>query len=100
MQLITNEFNRLGEVLKPTEVSKLLKINIKTVKKHADELGGVEIYPGCYRFFSKIILDKFKMLLMSENLNAEKAATNKKVISENKQPKIEPLSQDRHSIFN
>jgi hypothetical protein len=89
MHVITNEFNKLGEVLKPSDVCRLLNLDCRTVKKHASNLGGFEIYPGCYRFFSNVILNKVKL-----QRNPEKAAGTTK----NNKSKVS--IDDRHNIFN
>ena len=89
MHVITNEFNKLGEVIKPSDVCRLLNLDCRTVKKHASNLGGFEIYPGCYRFFSKIILNKVKL-----QRSHEKAAGT------TKNNKSKDSIDDRHNIFN
>jgi len=99
MQLITNEFNRLGEVLKPSEVSKILDLDVRTVKKHAHELGGVELYPGCYRFFSNLLMDKIQPANGKEKVEKSKKNDKQPGIN-NKKPKKTTHKQDRHSIFN
>ena len=91
MQIIKNEFNKLGEVLKPSDVCRLLNLDCRTVKKHASNLGGFEIYPGCYRFFSKVLLDKVKLQLIPENVTTDTTKNkNKSKVS----------VDDRHNIFN
>ena len=87
MHVISKEFNKLGEVLKTSDVCRLLNLDCRTVKKHASNLGGFEIYPGCYRFFSKSLKDKVKLQRISE-----KATKNNN--------KSKDSIDDRHNIFN
>lgn len=45
----------LGRALTSQEVGELFGIAPRTVRKYSDRLGGVEIAPGCLRFFENRI---------------------------------------------
>lgn len=44
-----------GNVLTDVELSEFLGIDPRTVKKYADIWGGVEVSPGKFRFYEKVI---------------------------------------------
>ena len=41
----------LGQALTPKQVAELLRVDVRTVKQYADELGGVRVGPRLIRFF-------------------------------------------------
>jgi hypothetical protein len=45
----------LGKALTPQEVADLFGIDARTVRKYSERLGGVEVAPGCLRFFENRI---------------------------------------------
>jgi hypothetical protein len=45
----------LGKALTPQQVAELFGIDARTVRKYSERLGGVEVAPGCLRFFEKRI---------------------------------------------
>ena len=44
-----------GRSIKPGEFGRFLGVDARTVIKYADRWGGVEVAPGCWRFFEKRI---------------------------------------------
>ena len=57
----------LGRSITPEQLSAFLKLDRRTVIKYAYRWGGVEVTPGCWRFFEKRILE----VLNAEQNNAE-----------------------------
>ena len=47
-----------GRVMKPEELAKFLGVDRRTVIKYSDRWGGIEVSPGKYRFFEKLIRRK------------------------------------------
>jgi len=89
-----------GKPLKPIEVSQLFKIDVKTLKKHYVSFGGIEIYPGRYRFFSNIIAEKIKRVKHPDYkiLKGEQANASKSKSDRTSKPKR--YISDKHKLFN
>ncbi|RJP94020.1 MAG: hypothetical protein C4518_04505 [Desulfobacteraceae bacterium] len=51
-----------GRVIKPQELAEYLKIDKRTVTKFARYWGGIETYPGGWRFFEKIVNEKLESI--------------------------------------
>jgi len=47
-----------GRSIEPKELAKFLGLDTRTVIKYADKWGGVEVCPGKYRFFDKLVRRK------------------------------------------
>ena len=45
----------LGAPLTPQDVARIFSLDVTTVRKYAEILGGVEVTPGCLRFFENRI---------------------------------------------
>jgi len=52
------KFEKYGPALKPSEVAKLFHLDSRTVIKYAQYIGGVEVFPGTWRFFENLIKEK------------------------------------------
>ena len=58
MLTVSDLENRYGRAITSQELAKFLRIDRRTVVKYADRWGGVEVAPGCLRFFEKRIEEK------------------------------------------
>ena len=47
-----------GKALKPAQVGKIFHLDPRTVRKYARDLGGVEVFPGTWRFFDKLVKER------------------------------------------
>ncbi len=55
---ITSLKEEYGAIITPKELSEFLGLDQRTVIKYADKWGGIEVSPGKYRFFEKLIRRK------------------------------------------
>ncbi len=62
-----------GRTMKPEELAALLKVDRRTVIKYADWWGGIEVSPGKYRFFEKIIRRRLDAKFNNEERKEEMA---------------------------
>jgi len=57
--MIFKEFESIyGRVIKPQELANFLGLDRRTVIKYADMWGGVQVSPGCYRFFENLVKER------------------------------------------
>ncbi|HSL62367.1 MAG TPA: hypothetical protein VK885_11295 [Desulfotignum sp.] len=54
---LTHEF---GPLIKPEDLSEFLGIDKRTLLKHSRFWGGIEVYPGRYRFFEKDVKERLE----------------------------------------
>lgn len=50
-----NLLEQFGKAMSVVEVAEFLKLSPASVRKHARELGGIEVIPGKLRFFQNIL---------------------------------------------
>jgi hypothetical protein len=62
-----------GRVMKPEELAKFLGVDRRTVIKYSDRWGGIEVSPGKYRFFEKLIRRKIDAQFNIETRETEVA---------------------------
>jgi hypothetical protein len=60
--------SELGRCITDIELAKYFDVDVRTLRKYADWLGGVMVMPGKYRFFEKRIKEKIN----NAELNHEK----------------------------
>ena len=65
-----------GRTIKPEELAGILDIDRRTVIKYADRWGGIEVSPGKYRFFEKLIRRKIDAKFNYEKRQEEVAGNN------------------------
>ena len=49
-----------GRCITDIELAKYINVDVRTLRKYADRLGGVMVMPGKYRFFENLIKEKLK----------------------------------------
>jgi hypothetical protein len=49
-----------GRCIADVELAKYINVDVRTLRKYADWLGGVMVMPGKYRFFENLIKEKIK----------------------------------------
>jgi len=89
----------LGKALKPSEVSNFFNIDVRIVRKYAKSLGGIEIYPGTYRFFSNVIARiLYKNTTEARNIRNEKSSHTR--IDHKSKSEHNRKFVDKHGILN
>ena len=49
-----------GRCITDVELAKYINVDVRTLRKYADWLGGVMVMPGKYRFFENLVKEKIK----------------------------------------
>ena len=49
-----------GRCITDVELAKYINVDVRTLRKYADWLGGVMVMPGKYRFFENLLKEKIK----------------------------------------
>jgi hypothetical protein len=49
-----------GRCITDIELAKYINVDVRTLRKYADRLGGVMVMPGKYRFFENLLKEKIK----------------------------------------
>ncbi len=49
-----------GRCITDIELAKYINVDVRTLRKYADWLGGVMVMPGKYRFFENLLKEKLK----------------------------------------
>ena len=62
-----------GRALKPEELAAFLEVDRRTVIKYSERWGGIEVSPGKYRFFEKLIRRKIDAQFNNEAREEEMA---------------------------
>ncbi len=64
---------KYGHAIKPEELAEFFGLDRRTVIKYSDRWGGIEVSPGKYRFFEKVIRRKLDAKFNNEKRKEEMA---------------------------
>jgi len=65
-----------GKALRPAQVAKIFGLDPRTVRKYARELGGIEVFPGTWRFFEKLVKERIDYAIFDNEARKAQVQSN------------------------
>jgi hypothetical protein len=88
-----------GRCITDIELAQYINVDVRTLRKYADWLGGVMVMPGKYRFFEKLLKEKIKNAELNQKKWCPSVSSERSSARKNRKKETKALSGRQQKIL-